>query len=85
MYFDKHVSMHFFPFIWHIVNFFPFKVFNSLVILGAWILWKLRNYCMFDESAPNVQTALQAFKDEANLWIVGGAKALGVLGLGRVT
>ena len=61
------------------------KGFNSLVILGAWILWKLRNYCMFDESAPNVQTALQAFKDEANLWIVGGAKALGVLGLGRVT
>jgi len=61
------------------------KGFNSLVILGAWILLKLRNYCMFDESAPNVQTALQAFKDEANLWIVGGAKALGVLGLGRVT
>ena len=28
------------------------KGFNSLVILGAWILWKHRNSCVFDGSDP---------------------------------
>jgi len=37
------------------------KGFNSLVILGAWILWKHRNAGVFDESAPNIQSAPQAF------------------------
>ena len=38
------------------------KGFKSLVILGAWILWKHRNACVFDGSAPSIPTALQAFK-----------------------
>ena len=41
------------------------KGFNSLAILGAWILWKHRNSCVFDGSTPSVQVALQAFKDES--------------------
>jgi len=45
-------------------------------MLGAWILWKHRNSCVFYGSAPNIQIAIQAFKDEANLWIAGGAKGL---------
>jgi len=45
-------------------------------ILGAWILWKYRNACVFDKSAPNLQSALQAFKDELHLWQVAGAKGL---------
>jgi hypothetical protein len=53
------------------------------VILGAWILWKHRNACAFDESAPNLQSALQAFKDELNLWHVVGAKDLAELSVGR--
>jgi len=52
------------------------KGFNSLVILGAWILWKHRNSCVFDGSAPNLQAALQSFKDESHLWQVRGARAL---------
>jgi len=60
------------------------KGFNSLVILGAWILWKHRNSCVFDGSAPSIQTALQALKDEAHLWIAGGAKGLASLELGRI-
>jgi len=59
------------------------KGFNSLVILGAWILWKHRNACVFDKSAPNLQSALQAFKDELHLWQVAGAKGLAELGVGR--
>ena len=61
------------------------KGFNSLVILGAWTLWKHRNSCIFDGSAPSVQVALQAFKDESHSWIACGAKGLAALGLGRAS
>jgi len=59
--------------------------FNFNLILGAWILWKHRNSSVFDGFALSIQTALQAFKDESHLWLVGGAKGLAGLGLGRVT
>jgi len=58
------------------------KGFNSLIILGAWILWKHRISCVFDGSAPNLRAALQSFKDESHLGQVGGAKGLAALGLG---
>lgn len=60
------------------------KGFNSLVILGSWTLWKHRNACVFDGSAPNLRRALQAFIDEAHLWQVAGAKGLAGLHLERV-
>jgi len=34
------------------------KGFNSLVILGAWTLWKQRNACVFYGATPNIQRAL---------------------------
>jgi len=57
------------------------KGFNSLVILGAWIIWKHRNACIFNGAAPNLQGALQAFKDEFHLWQISGAKGLTTLSL----
>jgi hypothetical protein len=59
------------------------KGYNSLVILGAWILWKHRNAlsCIFEESAPKLQYALY---DELHLWQAAGAKGLRALGLGQV-
>jgi hypothetical protein len=60
------------------------KGFSSLVMLGAWILWKHRNACVFDGSAPCLQVALQAFRDELHLWQVAGAKGLRALGVGQV-
>jgi len=60
------------------------KGFNSLIILGAWILWKHRNACVFEGSTPNLQRALQEFKDERHLWLLAGAKRLAALGEGRV-
>jgi len=60
------------------------KGFNSLVILGAWIFWKQRNACVFDEVAPNVQRVL--FQDDLELSRsahakVGSCKGLLVLTL----
>ena len=60
------------------------KGFNTLVILGAWILWKHRSSCIFNGSAPNLQGALHAFHSVAFLWQFAGAKGLAALGLGRV-
>jgi hypothetical protein len=60
------------------------KGFNSPVILGAWILWKHRNSCIFDGSTPSVQVALQAIEDESHSWISCGAKGL-ALSLGRAS
>ena len=44
------------------------KRFNSLYILGAWILWKHRNAYVFEGASPNLQVAVQAFKEESQLW-----------------
>jgi len=60
------------------------KGFNSLVILGAWTLWKHRNSCVFYGAAPNLQSALLAFQDEAFLWQSAGAKGLAALNIGRL-
>jgi len=58
--------------------------FNSLCILGAWTPWKHRNACVFDGMSPNLQRALQAFKEESLLWRFFGAKGLAALDPGRL-
>ena len=57
------------------------KGFNSLVILGAWIIWKHRNAYIFDGAAPNLQGALQAFKDEFHFMSFTYGKSLVPKGL----
>jgi len=42
-------------------------------------LWKHRNGCVFEGAAPNLQQALQSYKDEAQLWQFSGAKGLAAL------
>ena len=37
---------------------------NSVVILGAWTLWKHRNNCVFDGVPPNLIRALQLAGEE---------------------
>jgi hypothetical protein len=53
--------------------------FNSMVTLGAWVLWKHRNGCVFSGLQPSVEGAFCMARDEALLWTVAGAKSLSML------
>ena len=55
------------------------KGFNTLVILGAWIIWKHRNACVFEDARPSLDNLFQAFKDEYHLWCLAGAWSLNSL------
>jgi hypothetical protein len=48
------------------------KGFNSMVILGAWSLWKQRNRCVFYGARPCLSTLEDGFKDEMRLWFSVG-------------
>lgn len=52
------------------------KGFNTLVALGAWILWTHRNACLFDGAAPSMARALDTAGDERRLWEIAGARGL---------
>jgi hypothetical protein len=53
--------------------------FSSLVILGAWILWKHRNLCVFEGAAPNLARALLLAEEEAYLWVLARARGISFL------
>jgi len=57
---------------------------NSLIILGAWLLWNHKNACVFEGVTPSVSAIMCAFKDEHSLWCLAGAKKLQGLGLANV-
>jgi hypothetical protein len=52
------------------------KGLNSLIILGAWSIWKHRNSCVFDGASPSAASILNMARDEAQLCTVAGAKGL---------
>ncbi|GJN28797.1 hypothetical protein PR202_gb16962 [Eleusine coracana subsp. coracana] len=60
------------------------KGFNSVVVLGAWLLWKHRNAGVFEQSSPNISALVQQFDDEFHLWCLAGARGLRALGTGAV-
>ncbi|GJN06809.1 hypothetical protein PR202_ga24574 [Eleusine coracana subsp. coracana] len=55
---------------------FTHKGLNSLVALGAWILWRHRNDCVFNGTSPNFVAALTLAGEEAWLWSKAGVAAL---------
>jgi hypothetical protein len=57
---------------------------NTLIILGAWMIWKHRNTCVFDGVAPSLISTLRDIMDEHSLLCLAGAKKLEGLGLGGV-
>lgn len=53
--------------------------FNTLVVLGAWTIWKAKNDDVFNEISPRIGRALLLAREEAELWMLAGAKGLGAL------
>jgi hypothetical protein len=52
---------------------------NSLVILGAWSIWRHRNDCVFNGAVPNVDSVLYLAKEEAGWWSAAGAKGISLI------
>jgi hypothetical protein len=55
------------------------KDLNSLIILGAWTLWKHRNQCVFDDIAPSSTACLAQADEERRMWELAGAKGISFL------
>jgi hypothetical protein len=49
------------------------------MILGAWVVWKHRNQCLFQGASPSVAAVLQVAREEALMWTLAGAKGLSLL------
>lgn len=52
---------------------------NYLVILGAWVLWKHRNDCVFNGVSPSLSAVLAMAGDEVRLWSMAEAKGIALL------
>lgn len=50
--------------------------FNSLVVLGDWTIWKMRNGCVFEGLSPTMATVFSHFCEERDLWLMAGVKGL---------
>ena len=58
------------------------KGFNSLIILGVWCLWLLRNKTVFDGVNPSLSSVKSLLLDELSRWDRAGAKQLAcIIGL----
>ena len=58
------------------------KGLNSIIILGAWTIWKHRNACVFECEQPSISGLLREFKEGYHLWCLAGARDLRELGNG---
>jgi hypothetical protein len=57
----------------------PSKGLNSLVALGAWTTWKLRNSCVFYGCTPSLDLSIKLAREERQSWEMAGAKGLSYL------
>lgn len=47
-----------------------------MIVLGAWILWKLRNDIAFNGASPWIDQALLLAQNESDLWMLEAPRAL---------
>ena len=52
------------------------KGLNSIIILGAWSIWKHRNHCVFDGGTPSLARVVAVFREELHLWSLAGARGV---------
>jgi len=55
-----------------------------LVVLGAWTIWRTRNDAVLNGVAPKVDRALLLAREEAELWMLAGAKGLSAVVAARL-
>ena len=55
------------------------KGLNSLIALGAYIIWNHRNKCVFGNWNPNVSSSIRMALEESWMWEMAGAKGLSYL------
>lgn len=59
------------------------KGYNTLIILGAWLLWEHCNACVFERARPCLNELLRSFRDKQHLWGLAGARKLLSLSSGQ--
>jgi hypothetical protein len=55
------------------------KALNSLIVMGAWALWRHRNDCVFNGASLCHAMVLTMVGNEARAWCLAGAKRLPML------
>lgn len=55
------------------------KGLDSLVSLGAWIIWRHRNECVFNGASPSLPFAFVLAGEELWSWSHAGARGLSLL------
>jgi hypothetical protein len=55
------------------------KVFDALVLLVSWRLWKARNARVFRSAPVDVRTVLQDVAREADDWVLGGCAPIAAI------
>jgi hypothetical protein len=48
----------------------------SATLLTAWMIWKQRNACTFDNERPSISVTLDRIRSEVALWAKAGAAGL---------
>ncbi|KAE8780849.1 Myosin-J heavy chain [Hordeum vulgare] len=51
----------------------------SIALLTPWMIWKMRNECIFDGAQPLVHVLVSKIKDKAEQWARAGARGLRVI------
>ena len=52
---------------------------DSIIILGSWLVWKHRNYCVFDGGTPSLSRVMTTFREDVQQWSVAGARGVSYL------